>query len=242
MQIKDVFRKTKIYLIDGTEVEISPLKLIYLKELMREFDKLKEVSKDEDAGMDIILKCVVIAMKQFYPPLSTVDQVADSIDMKTLYKILDYGANISMDPDKKQSISEQGQEELKTKKQDQDNESWEEFDLPKYETQAFLLGIWKNFDELESSISLPELTQILSVSNESKYSDRKFFAAIQGVDLEGKSKDGDEDPWEAMKARVAEKTTGISVANSNDITAYQGVKAKQAGFGIGMGLDYEKMD
>lgn len=228
--------------MDGTEVEVSPLKLVYLKELMREFDKLKDLKHDEDEGLDVIINCVTIAMKQFYPKITTSEMVADSIDMKTLYKILDYGANISMDPDKKQSIPEQGKQELETKKEDQDNESWEEFDLPKYETQAFLLGIWKNFDELESSISLPELTQILSVNNEMKYSDRKFFAAIQGVDLEGGSSKSNEDPWEAMKARVAQKTSGVKVANSNDITAYQGVKARQAGFGIGMGLDYESID
>ncbi len=242
MLIKDVIRKTTISLMDGTIVQISPLKLVYLKELMRKFDELKDVDQKEDEGMDIILECVAIAMNQFYPDLNTPEKVADSIDMKALYKILDYGANISMDPDKKQSIPEQGKQELKAKKEDQDNESWEEFDLPKYETQAFLLGIWKNFDELESSISLPELTQILSVNNEMKYSDRKFSAAIQGVDLEGGSRKEDEDPWEAMKARVAQKTSGIPVANSNDITSFQGVKARQAGFGIGMGLDYEMVD
>ena len=208
---------------------------------MEEFDKIKEMSNDEDKVLDVILNCATIAMKQLYPSLDTPDKVADSLDMKTLYTVLDYSANMSLDPEKKKTLVEQGKEQIASKKEDQDNSSWEDFDLPKYETQAFLLGIWKNFDELESSISLPELTQILSVNNEMQYSDRKFFAAIQGIDIDGGSKK-EEDPWEAMKARVAAKTSGIKAVSSNDITSFQGIKARQNGFGIGMGLDYEISD
>jgi hypothetical protein len=236
---KEIIKKTKIQLIDGTVVKVEPLKLAYLKEVMERFDDLK-TSQSEDESMEIILDCVAISMQQFYPELNTTEKVADSIDMKTLYVILEYGANISMDPSKSKPIEEQAQEELKKKKDSQENESWEEFDLMKYELQVFLLGIWKNLDELERSLSLPELTEILSTHNENEYNNRKFSAAIQGVDLEGGKEE--EDPWEAMKARVAEKTSGISVANSNDITSFQGVKARQAGFGIGMGLDYERID
>jgi len=42
-----------------------------------------------------------------------------------------------------------------------------------------------------------------------------------------------------MKARVAAKTSGVGNGDPNDITALQGIKAQQTGFGIGMGLDYE---
>ncbi len=237
---KELFRKTKIHLIDGTVVTIKPLKLAYLKEVMARFDDLKQ-SESEDESMDIIVDCVVICMRQFYPSLNTIDAVSDNIDMQTLYTILDYAANIAIDPNKSQPIEEQAKQELSKKKESQENESWEEFDLMKYELQAFMIGIWKNIDELEESISLPELTEILSTHNEQEYYNRKFLAAIQGVDLEGGEKK-EEDPWEAMKNRVAEKTSGIKAGNSNDITSYQGVKARQAGFGIGMGLDYEKMD
>jgi hypothetical protein len=238
---KEIFRETTIKLIDGTPIRVYPLKLVYLKQLMKEFDRIKE-SKTDDETLLIILDCIAIAMKQLYPALDTGEKVADNIDMNALYVILDYAANIDIDPNKKKSIAEQGVEELKTKKKEQENEGWETFDLSKYEAQAFLLGIWKNFDELEASISLPELTEILSTRNEQEYLERKFFAAIQGIDIDGGSKKEEEDPWEAMKARVAQKTSGIPIASSNDITSYQGVKAKQNGFGIGMGLDYEKVD
>jgi hypothetical protein len=62
---------------------------------------------------------------------------------------------------------------------------------------------------------------------------------MQGVDLDEASGAAQEDPWEAMKARVASKISGIGNGDPNDITSLQGQKAQQYGFGIGMGLDYE---
>lgn len=46
-----------------------------------------------------------------------------------------------------------------------------------------------------------------------------------------------------MKARAAAITRGedpdkVTMADPNDITSFQGLKAQQAGFGIGMGLEY----
>ena len=74
------------------------------------------------------------------------------------------------------------------------------------------------------------------------YQDKKFTASLKGIDLDEASGKQEEDPWEAMKARVAAKTSGIGNGNPNDITALQGVRAQQAGFGIGHGLDYEVLN
>jgi hypothetical protein len=41
-----------------------------------------------------------------------------------------------------------------------------------------------------------------------------------------------------MKARVF---SGGQTSDSNDILSFQGPKARKAGFGIGMGLDYENL-
>ena len=79
----------------------------------------------------------------------------------------------------------------------------------------------------------------LEQKRELDYQEKKFLAAMQGVDLDETNGRQEEDPWEAMKARVAAKQSGIGNGNPNDITALQGVQAQQAGFGIGMGLDYE---
>jgi hypothetical protein len=83
---------------------------------------------------------------------------------------------------------------------------------------------------------MPELMATLEVLREIDYSEKKFLAAIQGVDLDGETnKDKGQKEWEDMKARVF---SGGKATDSNDVLALQGVTAQKAGFGIGMGLDY----
>ena len=82
---------------------------------------------------------------------------------------------------------------------------------------------------------MPELTSILIAKREKDYEDKKFFASIQGIDIEGKSNRGQKE-WEDMKARVF---SGGTVKDSNDIVSLQGSSAQRAGFGIGQGLEYK---
>lgn len=82
---------------------------------------------------------------------------------------------------------------------------------------------------------MPELTSILIAKREKDYEDKKFFASIQGIDIEGKSNRGQKE-WEDMKARVF---SGGAVKDSNDIVSLQGSSAQRAGFGIGQGLEYK---
>jgi hypothetical protein len=101
------------------------------------------------------------------------------------------------------------------------------------------LGIWKDYRELEESLSMPELIATLSSRRELDYQEKKFLAAIQGVDLDaqsGSSKGQKE--WEDMKARVFSKG---KAKDGNDILALQGENARKAGFGINMGIDYEDL-
>ena len=89
---------------------------------------------------------------------------------------------------------------------------------------------------MEDSISMPELIAILEAKNNQDYDNRKFMAALQGVDLESSSS---ENKWEEIKARAFSKG---ATSDSNNILALQGKAAQRAGFGIGMGLDYEVID
>lgn len=87
---------------------------------------------------------------------------------------------------------------------------------------------------------MPELTQILITKREKDYEDKKFLAAMQGVDLDAnaKSSDGKErgqKEWEDLKARVFSRG---ATKDSNDVLSLQGSSAAKAGIGIGMGLDY----
>jgi hypothetical protein len=137
------------------------------------------------------------------------------------------GAGIQMRKDSSESVKEQA---------NNSGSSWEELDIAKLESEVFLLGIWKNYEELERSISLPELMALLSQKRESDYDNKKFFAAIQGIDLDKNVKKSN--AWEDMKARVFSKG---QAKDANDIVALQGINAQKAGFGIGMGLEYEQI-
>ena len=95
------------------------------------------------------------------------------------------------------------------------------------------MGFWKNYSEMEESISMPELVAILEAKSAQEYEEKKFLAALQGVNIDSSSS---ENKWEEMKARIF---SGGATSNPNDILALQGQAAQRAGFGIGQGLDYE---
>jgi hypothetical protein len=84
---------------------------------------------------------------------------------------------------------------------------------------------------------MPELVATIGSIRDLDYQEKKFLAAIQGVDLDGETnKDKGQKEWEDMKARVF---SGGATSDSDDVLALQGVNATKAGFGIGLGLDYE---
>jgi hypothetical protein len=221
----EVYNKANIYLIDGTELEIIPLKIKYLREFMVEFDGIKDATDDNEA-IEILSKCAGICMKQYYPEIF--DSVEDNIDLPTIYKIIDIAAGIKINKKSEDPVAEQARSSGMT---------WNDLDLARLEAEVFILGIWKDYQELEESLSMPELMVTLSSKRELDYEEKKFLAAIQGVDLEGASNsDRGQKEWEDMKARVF---SGGATSDSNDVLALQGQNAKKAGFGIGMGLDYE---
>lgn len=83
---------------------------------------------------------------------------------------------------------------------------------------------------------MPELTEILVAKRKSDHEQRKFLAAIQGINLDDSSNNSSTTTFEDIKARVF---SGGKAQDANDILSLQGINAQQAGFGIGMGLDYE---
>lgn len=208
--------------VDGIEIRITPLKIIYLRDFMDKFEDIKKARTDFDRVTGLV-ECATIAMKQYYPSIKNQEDLEDNFDLPTIYEIVDVAAGISL----------KGDAEDNNSKPDAEGGTWDTLDLAKLESEVFLLGIWKDYEELESSLSMPELTSTLEIKRENDYADKKFLAAIQGVDLDEKS--GQKNAWEEMKARVF---SGGKAADSNDIVALQGINAQKAGFGIGMGLDY----
>jgi hypothetical protein len=225
----ETYESKNITLIDGTELTLVPLKIKYLREFMEAFELVKTANDDEEAII-FLSNCAAIAMKQYYPKISTISELEDSVDLPTIYKILDIAAGIKIDEKSENPVKEQAEDS---------GSSWEKLDLAKLEAEVFLLGIWKDYEQLELSMSMPELMLTLESKRESDYQEKKFFAAIQGVDIDkNNSNNGGGNKWEEMKAKVF---SGGKAANSNDVLALQGVNAQKAGFGIGMGLGYEDL-
>jgi hypothetical protein len=225
-----VYTTDNVYLFNGTELEISPLKIKYLREFMVAFNNIKN-AKNDDEAIGTLVECVRVCMKQYYPDISkTVEDVEDNVDMPTIYKILDISAGIKINKKSEEPVKNQAEKS---------GETWDTLDLAKLESEVFLLGIWKDYDELERSLSMSELMITLEAVRDLDYSEKKFLAAMQGVDLDAESgKDRGQKEWEDMKARVF---SGGQTGDSNDVLSLQGVNAQKAGFGIGMGLDYENL-
>ncbi len=221
-----VYNVKNIQTFDDRVIEVSPLKIKWLREFMEIYETLKDSNNDQEA-IDLLVECTRICMKQFAPDLSiSSDIVEDNFDLQTVYSILETAAGIIKKEDKDEDIKNNVQES---------GTPWSNLDLASLESEAFLLGIWKDYQELEMSISMPELASLLESKRKLEYEEKKFFAAIQGVDLEKNNEE--EDAWTKLKNKVFN-----GGRKDNDILTFQGQKAAQAGFGIGMGLDYEKID
>ena len=223
-----VYETSIIYLVDGTPIEISPLKIKYLRQFMDVFDLVK-TAKSDDEAIPLLSECARICMQQYYPLIKTIEDLEDNLDLKTIYKIIDVAAGVKIKKESEQEVIEQA---------NSSGSDWFGLDLVKLEAEVFLTGIWKNYEEMESSISMPELTSILETKRELDYNEKKFFAAIQGVDLDKQTGKSDPNAWEKLKAKVFSKG---KTNDPNDIISLQGDAAKRAGFGIGMGLGYEDL-
>ena len=215
-----------IELIDGTQIYITPLKIKYLRKFMEEFESVKTASGDSEA-ISHLSRCALIAMQQYRPEIKTVEELEDLVSLPTVYKILDIAAGIKINDSSDEGVKEQAVDS---------GSSWESFDIASLESELFLLGIWKDYEELESSLSMPEIVVTLNSKRDLDYQEKKFFAAIQGVDLDKQTGKADSNAWEKLKAKVF---SGGKTSDPNDITSLQGYSAQKAGFGIGMGLSYE---
>jgi hypothetical protein len=225
MMATTIYESGFISTIDGVELYITPLKIRYLRDFMIKFEDVKAARNDNDA-ITALAECGLITMKQYCPEIKTMEDFEDSFDMPNIYKLLKLSAGIDVKPEKQESVKEQATES---------GSSWETLDLAQLESEVFLLGIWKDYEELETSLSMPELVATLESKRELDYQEKKFLAAMQGVDLDEQS--GKKNAWEEMKARVF---SGGQASDASDILALQGANAAKAGFGIGNGLSYEK--
>jgi len=96
------------------------------------------------------------------------------------------------------------------------------------------LGTWRNYQDLEESLSMPELLQTIESMQEKERQDKIFLASLQGVDLRDEQEEKGP-TFEDIRLRAM----GIE-ATTDDVVSLQGQIAAEAGFGIGAGLGYSK--
>lgn len=77
------------------------------------------------------------------------------------------------------------------------------------EAEVFIkIRAWKNFEELEESLSLPELDFLLKALHEDKKETQVFQAALQGIDLSKHYGSNTEARRKAVERRAAERLAG----------------------------------
>ena len=77
--------------------------------------------------------------------------------------------------------------------------------------EIFLLGIWKNFDDIEESLNVFEINAIRDAARKRDHAKRKFDAMLhKGVDLDEDNKEEGVPSFEDIKRRAEAKNRGLS--------------------------------
>lgn len=79
-----------------------------------------------------------------------------------------------------------------------------------------LLGIWKNVQDVEESLSLPELEVIATAAREKEMRHNKFLAALKGIDLDDEG-DSAAEKVEEMKRRIELERYGAEAVERNEL-------------------------
>lgn len=93
-----VYEVEKLTLIDGTIIEVRPLKISLLKPFMKKFEGLTDIAEDNEKSMNLLLECVAIAMKQYKPELAEDPaKLEEVLDLPTVYRIVEAasGSNLN---------------------------------------------------------------------------------------------------------------------------------------------------
>jgi len=86
-----------VQLIDGTKIELRPLKISLLKPFMKKFEEISKVADNNEKSMSVLMECVGIAMQQYSPDLAeNLVALEDNIDLPTVYKIVEAASGVQL--------------------------------------------------------------------------------------------------------------------------------------------------
>ena len=87
-----------IKLIDGTEINVRPLKISLLRKFMKKFEGIAAVAEDNDKSINLLMECVLIAMEQYGEGLELdLKTLEDNIDLPTVYAIVEAASGIKLE-------------------------------------------------------------------------------------------------------------------------------------------------
>ena len=72
-----------------------------------------------------------------------------------------------------------------------------------------LIGTWKNVEDLEEALTLAELQLVINALREQELRNQKFFAAINGIDLDKAAAKDAEEKFMQVKQRVDARLAGM---------------------------------
>lgn len=84
-----VYEPKELTLMDGTTIQVRPLKISLLRNFMKKFEGVAAVADDNEKSMTLLVECVAIAMQQYKPELADVTKLEDILDLPTVYKIVE---------------------------------------------------------------------------------------------------------------------------------------------------------
>lgn len=92
-----VHEKEELTLIDGTKIQVRPLKISLLRPFMKKFEGVAAVADDNEKSMSLLVECVQIAMQQYKPELATdITKLEELLDLPTVYKIVEAASGVRL--------------------------------------------------------------------------------------------------------------------------------------------------
>ena len=92
-----VNEEKQVTLIDGTKINVRPLKISLLRPFMVKFEGIAEVADNNDKSMSLLMECVQIAMQQYKPELAEdLKALEENLDLPTVYKIVEEASGIKL--------------------------------------------------------------------------------------------------------------------------------------------------
>jgi hypothetical protein len=92
-----VYEPSTLTLIDGTTIEVRPLKISLLRPFMKKFDGVAAVADDNEKSMSLLVECVQIAMQQYKPELAgDLQKLEEVLDLPTVYRIVEAASGVRL--------------------------------------------------------------------------------------------------------------------------------------------------